>query len=109
MIQTVEELKKERPDLVNLFESMDREQLLEQIYKECNDAINMESRVSLFMEQCTNMSKTTYTIESLKTLISEKQQSDISEFCKDLLEDTEGMSKDEIIEYIKDFSLQNTM
>ena len=35
MIETVEQLKKERPDLVESFEKMDREQLLEQCYKEC--------------------------------------------------------------------------
>ena len=82
MIETVEQLKKERPDLVESFENMSKEQLLEQCYKECIDAINMEERVALFMRECTiDMSKTNYSLESLKTLIDSKKEYDISEFC----------------------------
>lgn len=82
MIDTVEELKEKRPDLVELFEDMTREQLLNQCYLECIDAINMEERVSLFMEECTiNMSKTNYSLESLKSLIDSKKEADIDEFC----------------------------
>lgn len=82
MIENVEKLKKERPDLVESFEKMSREQLLNQCYLECIDSINMEERVSLFMSKCTeNMSKTNYTIDSLTSLISDKQESDIAEFC----------------------------
>ncbi len=99
---TLEELKIERLDLVKLFESMDREQLLEQIYKECLDAINMEERVQIFMNECTNeMSKTNYTPEVIKGLISDKQQIDISEFCQTALEDMELMDIDEIKEYLQ--------
>lgn len=82
MIDTIEELKEKRPDLVELFENMSREELLNQCYLECIDAINMEKRVALFMEECTiNMSKTNYTLDSLKRLINEKQEFDINEFC----------------------------
>lgn len=82
MIQSIEQLKKERPDLVEEFESMTREQLIEQCYKEALDAINMESRVALFMEECTiSMSKTNYTLESLRSMINEKKEHDINEFC----------------------------
>lgn len=99
---TLEELKIERPDLVELFESMDKEQLLEQIYKECLDANNMEERVQIFMNECTNgMSKTNYTPEVIKGLISDKQQIDISEFCKMALEDMEGMDIVEVKAYLQ--------
>jgi hypothetical protein len=82
MIETIEELKKDRPDLVELFEVMSREELLNQCYLECIDAINMESRVALFMEECTiNMSKTNYMLDSLKGMINAKKELDINEFC----------------------------
>ncbi len=61
MIQTVEELKQERPDLVELFEAMTHEQLLEQIYKEVLDALNMEERVQVFMKR--------YLMGSMKKLL----------------------------------------
>lgn len=82
MIDTVEQLKEKRPDLVKSFEKMSKEELLKQCYLECIDAINMEERVSLFMEECTiNMSKTNYTLHSLKTMINDKKEFDINEFC----------------------------
>ena len=72
MIETVEQLKQERPDLVELFESMTHEQLLNQIYLECLDTINMEERVQTFMNECTALSKTTYPPHVIKTLIQDK-------------------------------------
>lgn len=101
MIETIEELKESRPDLVELFESMDREQLLNQCYLESMDAINMEKRVEVFMEHCTvNMSKTNYTEASLKSLISDKQELDIDEFC--YYETCDGQSDEEILSSIKE-------
>jgi|GEM_PF-5085544 len=90
MIETVEELKQERPDLVELFEAMSREELLKQIYLECLDGINMEERVQTFMNECTSLSKTTYTPEVIKGLINDKQNSDIQEWCHMTLEDSDG-------------------
>lgn len=88
MIDTVEQLKQERPDLVELFEAMDREQLLEQIYKEIKDALNMEERVSVFMEIATNgMSYTTYTPESIKTMVQNNHDRNIAEWCLMTVED----------------------
>lgn len=101
MLKTVEELKNERPDLVELFEKMDKEQLLEQIYKECLDGINMEERVQTFMSECTDLSYTTYPVETIKSLIQSKYERDISEFCQTTLEDIEGMNIDEIKAYLK--------
>lgn len=87
---TLEQLKEERKDLVQAFELMTKEQLLEQIYLECLDAINMRDRVEVFMEECTdNMSYTTYTPQVLRELISDKKEKDIKMFCADLLEDYE--------------------
>ena len=86
MIETIEQLKEQRPDLVELYENMDREQLLKQIYLEVKDGLNMEKRVQFFMNKCTvNMSRTNYTIETLETLINEKQEQIIDEFCENLV------------------------
>lgn len=102
MIKSVEDLKKERPDLVELFESMTHEQLLEQIYKECLDGINMEERVQTFMSECTGLSYTTYTPEVIKGLINQADLRNISEFCKTTLEDIEGMDLEEIKNYLRE-------
>jgi len=101
MIKTVEQLKQERPDLVELFESLSHEDLLKQIYLECMDGINMEERVQVFMNECTGLSYTTYTPEVIKGLIQKADQDNISEFCKMALEDIEGMQIEEIKEYLK--------
>ena len=102
MIESIEQLKKERPDLVEDFEAMDREQLLNQCYLECIDAINMESRVSVFMELCTmDMSKTNYTEASIRSMVGTKQEYDIENFCDTIIEDAENDQEiaDEIWQY----------
>src|SRR5699024_8281620 len=92
MIETIEQLKKERPDLVESFEKMSKEELLNQCYLEAIDAINMEKRVSLFMEECTiEMSKTTYTLNALKDMVKDRKEYDINEFC--FLEITDDSSE----------------
>lgn len=102
MIKNIKELKKLRPDLVELLEGQTHKELLKQTYLEVIDGLNMEERVSLFMQECTNgMSKTTYTIESLKSMISKRQEMDISLFCETALEDIVGMDIDEIKAYLK--------
>lgn len=102
MIETTKQLKKERPDLVRFFENMSHKRLLEQIYLEVIDAINMEERVQTFMSECTDMSKTTYTPEVIKGLVQDKYERDISYFCKISLEDIEGMDVEEIKEYLRE-------
>lgn len=77
MIGNIEELKAERPDLVKSFEGMTEEKLLKQCYLGAIDTINMETRVALFMAECTdNMSNTDYTVDSLTTLINQKKERD---------------------------------
>jgi len=99
MIKDVETLKAERPDLVELFENMTRKELLKQCYLECLDAVNMESRVALFMAECTNnMSKTNYTLGSLKSLINENKEREIDSFCYDVCDEQEDS---EILKEIK--------
>ena len=88
MIRDIEHLKQERPDLVESFESMTREELLKQCCLECIDSINMEGRVALFMSECTNnMSNTTYTLDSLRTLINQKKEVEYEEIRHELIED----------------------
>ncbi|WP_284464876.1 hypothetical protein [Chryseobacterium sp.] len=101
MIDTIEQLKEERPDLVELFESMSKEDLLKQCYLECIDAINMEERVSLFMSECTlNMSKTNYELSALQTMINQKKEHEINEFC--YYEICDGQLDEEILKAIKE-------
>ena len=102
---TIDELKKERPDLVELFEGMMKKQLLEQCYKECIDAIEMEKRVSVFMEECTiDMSKTNYTEASLRSMITDKQEKDIQQFCYYEICDEE--TDEEIVKSIREKARQ---
>lgn len=99
---SVEEVKAERDDLKELWSGMTKEQLYEELWKEATDAINMETRVQVFMLECTDMSKTTYTPEVIKGLVQDKERHEISNFCKSALEDIEGMDIEEIKAYLKE-------
>jgi spore maturation protein CgeB len=101
MINDIEQLKSERPDLVKKFEELSKEDLLKATYLEVIDAVNMESRVALFMQECTeNMSKTNYTLDSIQTLINNKKESDIKEFC--FLQFEDDLSDEEIIAELRE-------
>lgn len=105
MIENISQLKSERPDLVESFEKMDREQLLKQCYLECIDAINMEERVQVFMNECTlNLSKTTYAPSSIRSMINSKQEQDIIDFCQDLVCDEQ--TDEEIAKEVRDRASQ---
>lgn len=106
MIKSIEELKEKRPDLARAFESLNKKELLRQCYSEAMDAINMQERVQLFMNECTRMSKTNYTVEVIKRLIDEKKQDEIDNFCFTLLED-EILGAD-IMETIKEKAENST-
>jgi hypothetical protein len=89
-MKNVDKLKENYPELVKEYSEMDKEQLLDQICAEVLDLNLMQERVYLFMHECTeNYSKKNYSIESIKTMISSKQENDINVFCKDLLDDFE--------------------
>jgi hypothetical protein len=93
-MNNVNKLKENHPELVKEYSEMDKEQLLEQICGEVLDLNLMQERVYLFMHKCTqNYSKTNYSIESIKTMISSKQEHDINVFCKDLFNDFKGDNK----------------
>ena len=84
---SVEEFKVENSDLVKQWSEMTKEQLLEVIVNEVNDALNMNKRVQLFMNECTlNMSKTTYDLDVIKDLIKDKKKYDLNEFCFNILD-----------------------
>lgn len=96
----LQKLKKRFPQLVEEYSAMDKEQLLEQICAEVNDLHDMYDRVQFFMNECTNgMSKTTYTIESLKQMVAQKQEKDIQEFC--YYETVDGQTDSEIATEIR--------
>ena len=87
-MKNVDKLKENYPELVKEYSEMDKEQLLDQICSEVLDLNLMQERVYLFMHECTeNVSKTNYSIESIKTMIIDKQEHDINVFCKDLFND----------------------
>lgn len=87
---STEEFKKENKDLLKKWSKMTKEELLEEVVKESTDAWNMESRVQLFMVECTDMSKTNYTLDVIKNLISEKHEREIADWCSMTVEDAEG-------------------
>ena len=89
----IERLKSQHPDLVEQYSAYSKERLLEQICAEVLDLLAMEERVQLFMNECTNLSKTNYTIEVLKAQIADKQEQDISDFCEDLLTDYDAVTE----------------
>lgn len=88
--EIIQNFKIEQTDLFNFYKGLSHEELLNQIILEVTDLQAMEERVSFFMSECTcNMSKTNYTIDSLKTLVEERKQRDhdesIQDFCEELL------------------------
>lgn len=83
-----QKLKEIDSELVKEYSEMNKEQLLESICAEVLDLYHATDRVQLFMNECTdNMSKTNYTLESIMTLINNKKEKDLSEFCKEVLEE----------------------
>ncbi len=100
MFKDIKELKKERPELVERFENLSKDELVKQCCLEAIDAINMEERVQLFMNECTiSMSKTTYTIASLEKMIADKKEYDLNMFCFGLLYDE--LPAEDVMEEIK--------
>lgn len=101
-LTTLEELKADRKDLHDLWNGMTKEQLLEEIWKEAIDAVNMAERVQLFMNKCTSVSKTNYTLKVIEGLIREKKQRDLSEFCCNLLDKEYNGDKRTFEDIVKD-------
>lgn len=88
---TIEDLKNDRPDIVELFEGLSHEELIVQAYKECIDAIQMQQRVAVFMETCTlDMSNTNYTEASIRSMVQSAKDSAEIEFCYQLTVDNEN-------------------
>jgi len=105
MMSKLEKLKENYPELVAEYSAMTKDELLEQICAEVLDLHAMEERVQAFMNECTlDMSKTNYTISSIKSLINSKQEHDINQFCADILEDNETVN--DILQDLKDRSAQ---
>ena len=103
----VEQLQENHPGLVAEYAEMSKEELLEQICAEVLDLHAMNDRVQLFMNECTvNLSKTTYTLDAIKTMITEKQEHDINMFCWELVEDEDPENDRSILEAIKDRASQ---
>lgn len=86
-MENINKLKENHPELVEEYSKMDKEQLLDQICSEVLDLHKMQERVQVFMGECTlNMSNTTYTPESIRSLVNDKQEHDINQFCYYLME-----------------------
>lgn len=80
-MKNIEKLQEKHPELVQQYAEMTKSQLLETICGEVLDLLDMQERVAFFMDKCTNMSKTTYTIESLDRLITEHKEQEFNENC----------------------------
>jgi hypothetical protein len=96
----VEKLKELRPDVVEQFEALDKDQLLEACCGEHLDFLSHEDRVQIFMNECTNMSKTNYTLGVIETLIAEHKEQLIDEDMWSLIES--DLSDEEIVKYVNE-------
>lgn len=98
-MSNVEKLKERLPNLVEQYSNLSKEDLLEACCGEILDLLQMQKRVSLFMEECTHMSYTTYPIETLRQMITERKESDIDEWCSYFIEDEQ--TDEDIIEEVR--------
>lgn len=101
----VDKLYKEHPHLVEEYSSLTKEEMLEQLCAEVIDLLHMEERVQFFMSECTEgFSKTTYTIDSLKSMVSDQKEDEINEFCFFMTdEEEEKVDEREILERAKSY------
>lgn len=102
---TVEQFKEYNKDLVEEYCKMDKNQLLKEFFNLCTDGINANTRVAFLMENCTDgMSKTTYTLETMKSLIDVKKELDLKEWCASLIEDADltDNSDEYILQQVKE-------
>lgn len=96
----LEKYRQKLPDIAAKFEAMTREELIEACCGEGLDAIAMQERVSLFMEECTHMSYTTYPVDKLRTMIQERKESDIDQWCADFIDDED--TDEDIVKAVKE-------
>lgn len=87
MQSNFEKYKQILPDVAAKFEAMSKEELLEACCGEGLDAIAMQDRVSFFMEECTNMSYTTYPVDKLREMVKERKEQEINNWCAYFIED----------------------
>ena len=81
---SLELLEKEHPSIVEKFKKLNTtEELLEACCSESLDALAMEERLIVFMEECIQdrLSYTTYKPEVYKDAIQEAQENRLNEFC----------------------------
>ena|ERR1043165_3699672 len=93
----IEKLREIAPELVKEYSEMSKDDLLEVCCGEVLDLFAATDRVSLFMEECTDMSKTNYTLDSLKTLIQKRREQDLNEWCWYLIDEEDSV----ILETVK--------
>ena len=93
----VELLTEENPLLIKLIQDYlkkDESETLESFCGEMLDLCSMTDRVQTFMNECTNMSKTNYTLDVIKELIKKRKKSELNDFIETTLEDFNGMELD---------------
>ncbi|KAA5532675.1 hypothetical protein F0919_18005 [Taibaiella lutea] len=100
------QMREKHPEMVRGWENLSKEDLLEAMCGEVLDLFSMMERVSIFMEECTNMSKVTYTPEVIKEMIKKKKEEDINDFC--FLECEESEDED-ILSEIKERAKKSTL
>lgn len=98
-MRNTEQMREKHPDMVKVWEQLTKDELLEAMCGEVIDLFSMMERVSVFMEECTDMSKVNYTPDVIRDLIKKKKEADIDDFCFLECEEAED---DEILLAIKD-------
>lgn len=97
----LESVREKQPELAASWEAMTKEEVLNQISAEVLDLWSMQERVALFMEECTSMSYTTYTLPVIRQLIHDHQNQELSAWCFDTLEEAEN-DPEEVVEALKE-------
>ncbi len=102
-------LQKIRPDLAKMYlgyyQKMSKEQFLLEACGDVLDLVAMQERVAVFMELCTdNMSYTTYPPETIRSLVSYKQEQDLILFCQELMDDYDNPQ--DMFDYVKGLAEQ---
>lgn len=96
-----EHLFAKRPELIESYKGMTKEQLIEEISGEVLDLLDMVDRVQLFNSECTlSMSRPTYKLDDIKREINERKEFDIDQFCANLIDD--GTDDEDILKEIKE-------
>ena len=100
-MRNLDKLKELRPEIVDKYMGMDKEQLLDKVCGESFELIKMEERVEVLMNNITfNSVGNNLDIESIIELIEERKDCEKNSFCASLI----WKSDELIIETVSDLA-----